>query len=348
MPVEVPPVDLTTAVIDAVNIALQLAGIDPLSILLGAFSGRPKFEDTDNLIAGLNMSAYWPLKALAANFAMAARNGAPISDSNPAIQATFSQWEQGSVITMQALGHQVQGETGQGYWTLFNLLLKAFQYSKDGVGSVYTFVRAMDEIVTQLALHPADNTNPTPPPAPPPGPSFPTVWPFPIPAPCFPPIDPNDDELGQGFACLAENGATLAYLAWLIYQLLLNPPTPAAPPAPPAPPTPPPDDAAADKTCCAQIVAAIDADTQAIATAGDAVAKAIASAFGAGTVDLTALTAALDGLNQNLGALEKCVCDWLTKDQAAKDASEVKAKAAIQYWSSLGIGDPQLTQVALS
>ena len=58
MPVEVPPVDLTTAVIDAVNIALQLAGIDPLSILLGAFSGRPKFEDTDNLIAGLNMSAY--------------------------------------------------------------------------------------------------------------------------------------------------------------------------------------------------------------------------------------------------------------------------------------------------
>src|SRR5579864_9398512 len=157
MPAEVPPVDLTTVVYDLVSIGLQLAGIDPLSLILGLFAGRPKFEDTDLLIAGLRTSQQWPLRALADNLEMAARNGAPISDSNPAVQETFRTWKHGTVITLQALGQQFQGETGQGYWTLAKLLAQAWEYSKDGEAQVQKFVRAMDILTTSLAQHPDPN-----------------------------------------------------------------------------------------------------------------------------------------------------------------------------------------------
>jgi hypothetical protein len=348
MPAEVPPVDLTTAVFDAVNIALQLAGIDPLSLLLGAFSGRPKFEDTYALIAGLNQSAYWPLHALASDLSIAAKNGAPISDSNPAIQTTFAQWKRGAVLSMQGVGQQFQGETGQGFWTLFNLLLKAWEYSKDGVDGVLRFVHAMDTIVTELAKQPDLNPYPTPQPGPLPGPNLPT-WPWgPLPAPCFPPVDPNDDELGQGLACLAENGATLAYIAWQIYQLLLNPPAAAAPPPAPIPPPPVGGPPPTDTQCCDNIVAAINAEATAVATAGDAVAKAIASASGAAPVDLTALIVELKGLNQNIGALEQCVCQWLGKEGARNDAANALGAAIAAHWATLFPGDPGTTQLVLS
>lgn len=154
MPEVVPPVDLTTAIIEAVDIALQALGIDPLSLLLGLFSGRPKFEDTYDLIDGLNQSAFWPLHALAADLQEAAKNGAPISDSDPKVQETFRGWKHGTVLSLQQLGNQSPGPQYGGYWTLTKLLNQAWEYSKDGVQGVLRFVRAMDKLVEVMAQHP--------------------------------------------------------------------------------------------------------------------------------------------------------------------------------------------------
>lgn len=341
MPFEVPPVDLTTAAIDAVNIALQLLGISPLDLILGLFSGKPKLEDTDTLIAGYAASQYWPLQALGANLAIAARNGAPISDSNPAIQAQFGVWKQGTVTSIQTLAGVQVGQNGPGYWTIFHLIEQTWAASGEGINNVLTLVRTLDALTKVLM----DQKPVLPPPTPPPAPIFPNVWPFPIPAPCFPAVDPNGDELTQGFACLAENGATLAYLAWLIYQLLtaMNspPPPPVVPPIVPPPPV-------IDTKCCDEVVAAINAEATAVASAGDAVAKAIASVSGAAPVDLTAIVDALDNLATKTGDLETCLCAWLQQDRADGVATLAKQKQVTQYWQSLGLVDGPLAQILAS
>jgi hypothetical protein len=341
MPFEVPPVDLTTTVIEAVNLILQALGISPLDLILGLFSGKPKFEDTDTLIAGYAASQYWPLQALGANLAIAARNGAPISDSNPAIQAQFGVWKQGTVTSIQTLAGVQVGPTGPGYWTIFHLIEQTWAASGEGINNVLTLVRTLDALTKVLM----DQKPVLPPPTPPPAPTFPNVWPFPIPAPCFPAVDPNGDELTQGFACLAENGATLAYLAWLIYQLLTAMNTPPPPPVvPPIVPPPPP----VDQTCCDNVVAAINAEATAVATAGDAVAKAIASASGAAPVDLTPLVDAVNGLTTTGDALEKCLCAWLQNDLTQGAAIDAQSKSSLAYFSGLGLVDAPLDQVLSS
>src|SRR5690242_474351 len=56
--------------------------------LLNFFGGgKPVTVDTNNVIRAYNMSAYPPLHFLAADLSEMLRNGAPLSDSRPEIQA---------------------------------------------------------------------------------------------------------------------------------------------------------------------------------------------------------------------------------------------------------------------
>jgi hypothetical protein len=150
MPEITPPIDLNSAAIMAVNLILSQLGISPLDILLGLFSGRDKFADTNNVINAYNQSAYWPLHALASDLQIAANNGAPISDSNPAIQAQFGVWKKGTATSIQATAGVQQGEGGPGFWTIFNLILKSWGASGESEQAVLWYVRALDAILLTL------------------------------------------------------------------------------------------------------------------------------------------------------------------------------------------------------
>lgn len=216
-PDNAPPVDLTTAAIDAINIILTELNISPLQILLGLFSGRPKFEDTENVIAAYNQSAYWPLHALAADMQIWVKNGAPISDSNPAVQATFGVAKQGTVTSIQSFAGVQQGPSGPGYWTIFQLIELSWKASGDGEQAVLQYVKALDAITQVLSEQ-------KPPPTPPPGQPPPGRPPrqVPPPGPTQPPPtpltscesgDPNADEILD--LCNAVNGSLAAILAAL-------------------------------------------------------------------------------------------------------------------------------------
>ena len=166
----IPPTDLTTTAIDAVNLILSQLGISPLDLLLSLFSGKPKFEDTDTVIAAYNMSAYWPLHALASDLQIAANNGAPISDSNPAVQAQFGVWKQGTVTSIQTFAGGQPGPSNPGYWTIFALIEQSWKASGDGLQAVLQYVKALDALTQVLAQQ---SGHPTPPPSPPPTPTPP-------------------------------------------------------------------------------------------------------------------------------------------------------------------------------
>jgi len=204
--ITIPPTDLTGAAIDAVNLLLSELGISPLDILESLFSGRPKFEDTDNVIAAYNQSAYWPLHALASDLSIAAKNGAPISDSRAAIQAQFGVWKQGTVTSIQTFAGGQAGPGQPGYWTIFALIEDSWKASGDGEQAVLQYVKALDALTQVLAQQ---NGQQPPPPVVPPSPPGPTAGPCPpyqaIPA-CLPqPVAPDQqlDEIGQGFAGVA-------------------------------------------------------------------------------------------------------------------------------------------------
>jgi hypothetical protein len=189
----VPPTDLTTAAIAAVNLILHQFHVAPLDLLLAAFAGRPKFEDTNNVIAAYHQSAYGPLNALASDLAIAEKNGAPISDSNPAIQAQFGVWKKGTVTSIQALAGVQEGEGGPGFWTLFNLILKSWAASGDGENAVLQYVKAIDAITIVLSQQAQQSQGGGggggggggKPPPPPPGPD---------PTPTCESLDPDTDE----------------------------------------------------------------------------------------------------------------------------------------------------------
>jgi hypothetical protein len=145
----IPPVDLTSTTIDAINLALQALGINPLAYILSLFSGRPKDQDTNAVIGAYNMSAYWPLHALSTNLATALRNGAPISDSRPAIQAQFGEWKQGTIESIQSFAGETPGPSSSGYWTLNALIDKSWAASSAGQGAVLQYVKAID-VLTQI------------------------------------------------------------------------------------------------------------------------------------------------------------------------------------------------------
>jgi len=220
--ITIPPTDLTSAAIDAVNLLLSELGISPLDILESLFSGRPKFEDTDNVIAAYNQSAYWPLHALASDLSIAAKNGAPISDSRPAIQAQFGVWKQGTVTSIQTFAGGEAGAGQPGYWTIFALIEDSWKASGDGEQAVLQYVKALDALTQVLAQ---ENTQTIPPPSVPVTPAAPNAPPCP-PFTAFPDCLPQPgtpdqalDEVGQGFAGIAYWLEMLAIWAMNLYEL---------------------------------------------------------------------------------------------------------------------------------
>jgi hypothetical protein len=217
----IPPGDLTTAAIDAVDLILSQLGISPLDILESLFSGKPQLEDTDNVIAAYNQSAYWPLHALASDLQIAANNGAPISDSRAAIQAQFGVWKQGTVTSIQTFAGGQAGPGQPGYWTIFALIEQSWKASGQGEQAVLQYVKALDALTQVLAQENGQTTPPpsVPPPTPapvaPPCPPF-TAFPDCLPQPGAP--DQALDEVGQGFAGLAYWLQILAIYAMNLFQ----------------------------------------------------------------------------------------------------------------------------------
>jgi hypothetical protein len=321
-------------------LAAGFAIADIISLFGG---GKPVSVDTNNVIRAYNMSAYAPLHLLAADLTEMLRNGAPISDSRSQIQAQFGQLKQGTVTSLQALAGAQQGANGDGYWQFFNLIELTWQYASSYT-TVLDIVKAIDQFVIGLTqLEQQNQVQPTPTPGPGPGGTFPAVWPWPVPMPCNPAIDPNADELGQGFACLAENGATLAYIGWLIYQLL-------KPTAAPPQEVPPPGSTAPspDQACCDEIVSALGGIATATTAAGEAVAKALSPAAPTPAVDLSAIDTDLKNLIAVLQGGGGTAAAQIKRLADANDAADALAKAAIEYWGSLGLGDPSVAQLVSS
>lgn len=204
----IPPTDLTTAAIEAVNLILSQFGLSPLDQILGLFSGKPKFDDTLAVIAAYNQSAYWPLHALAADMQIWVKNGAPISDSNPAVQASFGAAKQGTVESIQELAGEQPGPNSPGYWTIFALIQKSWELSGYGETEVLQTVRALDALTQVLT-----QANQKPPPTPPPPGTPPPGTPPPVTIPPCESGNPNADEILD--LCNAVNGSLAAILAAL-------------------------------------------------------------------------------------------------------------------------------------
>ena len=270
-------------------IALGYAVYDIINLFSG---GKPVTVDTDNVIKAYNMSAYWPLHALAADLQEMLKNGAPISDSNPVIQAQFGQLKQGTVESIQALAGAQQGASGDGYWQIFNLIELTWQYAGN-YNVVFDLVKAIDQFTIGLSQLVMQNQGggggggggggtPTPtPPSPVPGPCPPyTAIPTCLPQPSAP--NPALDEIGQNFAGVAYWLQILAIYAMNLFQK-----------APTGTATPP---GTTDPVTCTQLTGLFDQLISAIA--GFTVTVPTPT-----SPDLTPIVTALEAIAAALGAL---------------------------------------------
>ena len=249
-------------------VALGFA-IDEIINLFGG--GKPVTVDTDNVISAYNMSAYWPLHALAADLQEMLKNGAPISDSRPAIQAQFGTLKQGTVESLQSFAHAQPGPNGAGYWQFFNLIQLSWQYAGNPT-IVLDLVKAIDQMtigISQLETQPAPAPAPTPKPppigigpqqpptpVPEPGPTTPTpTTQAPCPPytelpdclPAAPAADPTQDELSNLLTSVGYWLQILAIYAMNSYQ------RGAAATTPPATPPATPNGTTTDPVTCAQL-----------------------------------------------------------------------------------------------
>ena len=134
--------------------------------LLGLFGGRPKAQDTDNVIGAYNQSGYWPLHALASDLSIALKNGAPISDSRSHIQAEFSQWKQGTIESIQGYAGWTPGAQSPGYWQLQRMINASWALSGQGQPAVLNMVKMIDRFTEILACLKQQQQSIQPPPPP--------------------------------------------------------------------------------------------------------------------------------------------------------------------------------------
>ena len=313
--------------------------------ILGLFGGgRPVDQDTNNVIWAYNMSAYWPLHALASDLAIALKNGAPISDSRPAIQAQFSAWKQGTITSIQQLAGLTPGPASPGYWQLQQLINTSWAYSAGGQQSVLQVVKAIDcftEVLSQIA----QQQKPQPSPAPTPTPGT-TPTPTPSSGPCVS-GDPNSDEILD--LCAALN-SELGAIQTAIQNLAAG--------------------QGSDPSCCTNVVAAIAGITQQltiIVTAllhppngGTAIdLSGIVSALGelvaaVGAIaaqpppDLTALVAAVDNVAAAIANPSDAAAAQLKRLADSNDAESALGKALVAQWSAQIPGDPGTVQLILA
>ena len=330
----VPPTDLTTAAIDAVDLILSQLGISPLDILESLFSGKPQLEDTDNVIAAYNQSAYWPLHALASDLQIAANNGAPISDSNPAIQAQFGVWKQGTVTSIQTFAGGQAGPGQPGYWTIFALIEQSWKASGQGQQAVLQYVKALDALTQVLAQENGQTTPPpsVPPPTPapvaPPCPPY-TAFPDCLPQPGAP--DQALDEVGQGFAGLAYWLQILAIYAMNLFQKGGAQSVP--------------NGTTADPVTCAQLTALFDQLIAAVGAIQITFPPAPPTPEPPAPLDLTAIDADLKALQTTLADLQKCVCDGANGTSTTAAAIQAKWIELVQLNVNEGLIDAETAQI---
>jgi hypothetical protein len=342
---DVPIIDLDPylASVEAVLQALQAAGLipnlDPLDYIISAFDGKPKLEDTELAALRLQSSPWWPLRALGNNLQIWVRNGVPLSTGIAADRQELSQWIQGTIDSIEpivfnrfnpySLDHAI--------W-----LAMTSQFGDQAIRQLN------DEIANQHALGPLPAVPPQPG-QPPPTPSGVGVH-----------LSRDGDEL-------ADYGDTIIFQNSLLYDLLTQIGKELG--------------SSQVGQCCAHIVTAIGVITneltaiaKAIAGSGSAAElvgaiEAIATAINVSTGFVKQLADCLCALQQNLStagvdltplvdAVNKlaAVIQNMPADVAAQvkrladgnDVAEAKVKAAIQYWRSLGIGDPAVNQIVLS
>ena len=333
----VPPTDLTTTAIDAINLILSQLGISPLDILESLFAGKPKFEDTDSVIAAYNQSAYWPLHALASDLQIAANNGAPISDSRAAIQAQFGVWKQGTVTSIQTFAGGQAGPGQPGYWTIFALIEQSWKASGDGEQAVLQYVKALDALTQVLAQENGQTTPtpstppPTPAPVAPPCPPF-TAFPDCLPQPGTP--DLALDEVGQGFAGLAYWLQILAIYAMNLFQKGGAQAVP--------------NGTTTDPVTCTQLTALVGQLVTAIGAINISVPAPPAPPEPPAPVDLTEVIAALKAIATALGSGGDSAAAEVKRLADSNDAATVLAQSLVQHWASLIPGDPGTTQLLLA
>jgi hypothetical protein len=256
--------------------------------------GRPQMQDTDNVIWAYNMSAYWPLHALASDLTIAARNGAPISDSRPEIQAQFSAWKQGTIQSIQQVAGWPPGAQSPGYWQLQRLIDASWALSGQGQTAVLNAVRAIDRMTQILACLFQQSQQVQPQPSTTPG-TQPGTQPTPQSDPCNN-AGSDYDEIYD--SCVATQNS-LGQILTAIQALNTTVQN------------------ASDPACCTQIVAALmQIVTQLVNIAGQ-LTTAPATPPG---VDLTAITTALQELVTAVAAyppaLEAC-CNAVTTQLSA-------------------------------
>lgn len=155
-----------------VEIAAEIAaGVNPITAipfiafdiaqLLGAipsFAGKPKLQDTVQGIQRLAQSQNPSIQQLARNLAIFARNGVPLSTSNPAQQAEIRQWIGGTVQTI--LQQQGLPLSGANVTLLDQAIRNVLSSEVANPGS------RIDSAVAQLGGHPVTPVTSQPQPAP--------------------------------------------------------------------------------------------------------------------------------------------------------------------------------------
>src|SRR5216684_3170654 len=287
--------------------------LNPLDYIISAFDGKPKLEDTEQAALRLQSSPWWPLRALGNNLQIWVRNGVPLSTGIAADRLELSQWIEGTINSIEpivfnrfdpyALDHAI--------W-----LAMTSQFGDQAMRQLN------NEIANQQAKGPLPVV-PPPPPQPPPPPPLPGQQSR---------LDSIDgDEL-------ADVGSTLFFQLTEIYNQLLLMGTALT--------------SQQQSDCCTKVIGSINLVTKGLAAIATAIGQGGSSSVsidlgplstaitdaasslvreletfkgamtGGTPTDIQPLVDAVNSTRDVLSMFEKCVCDSLTKDGAATDATD--------------------------
>lgn len=316
-----------------------------IDLFSSLFAGVPRMLKTEEAVARLSQSTLPQFQQLARNLGIWVKNGVPLSTGDPGLRAQLEGWIHGTIYD-SGLGLRV---TPQGYdqfaavdTTLWRVLASQFAYSGRALDTLVNNFRAVNRVIDQGGgdgqSGGGNGGKPPPPPAPPP-------WPFgPIPQPCIATPIADGDEVTDGFTCIAENGAMIAYAIWQLYQAAKDLVPPSAPAPPTQPPEPPGEPPPAPENCCDEIVAALTAIVDAL----NRLTIAPGPVSGPPPPDLAPVVDAISTLTATVQRFEKCVCDSLGRIADANDAADALGAAVAAHWATLFPGDPGTTQLVLS
>ena len=335
---DVPTIDLDPylAGVQALLFALQEAGLipdlNPLDYIIAAFDGKPKLEDTELAALRLQVSPWWPLKALGTNLQIWVKNGVPLSTGIAAYRAQLSEWIRGTIDSLEPI---VYGRLDP--YSLDHAIWLSMT-SQDGDAAI---VQLNNTIAEQHALGPL--------------PSIPDTTPQPPPG-VVPGVGPNDILVTTDGDELNDLQRTIIFQNSLIYGALLNLGKALS--------------NKGNDQCCTNVVQAISnvvgqlsIIAAAFSNSGSTTVNidftpltteiaALVTAIGAYPPALTACCAAI---NNSLGGIRDAITNaGGTDTKPIVDAINAFAKivdvkpATVQYLVDQGYLDPQLAQVVTS